>query len=410
MKAEDLRKYFPILEDKVYGKSLIYFDNGATSQRPLSVVQAMEDMNLHHNANIHRAVHSLSSDATAAYEKARDAVKAFINAPAREEIIFTSGTTASINLVAYSFGEKFLKEGDEIILGENEHHSNIVPWQLLAERKSLKIKYLTTKNKGSYLPENLKSLLSPRTRLVCFNHASNVLGILNPVKEMVRICHEASVPVLVDGAQGAVHTKVDVQDLGCDFYAFSAHKIFGPTGVGVLYGRKELLEQMPPFLCGGEMVGTVTLDGTTYAPLPMKFEAGTQNFANVAALPQALELATMVLSDRELNEEMEQTKRYLYDALKAVPGLHLYGDPQEGEWERKLPIFSFTIDGVHHEDLAILLDKMGVAVRSGQMCAEPLMTACDTTGMLRVSLLQYNTLSEAQSFMKCLGKAVSMLK
>lgn len=413
MTVQEFREIFPILSTEVYGKPLVYFDNAATSQRPESVVRMMDDMNLAHNANIHRAVHKLSADATDAYESARDAAQRFLNAESRQEIIFTSGTTAGINLVAYSFGEAFIGRGDEIIVGEAEHHSNLVPWQQLALRKGATLRFLRLNDKCQYDAENLKSLLNERTKLVCFNHASNVLGILNPVKELVGICHSAGVPVLVDGAQGAVHAKVDVQDLDCDFYTFSAHKTFGPTGVGILYGKKNLLEKMPPFLCGGEMVGTVTLEHTTFAPLPMKFEAGTQNFVNAAALVPALELLSKVLSDNNLSENLEQIKQYLYDELLNIEGLKLYGMAgAEGQvpMESKLPVFSFTIDGVHHEDLAILLDKMGVAVRSGQMCAEPVMTKFGVTGMLRASLLQYNTMQEAEYFIKCLKRAVMMLK
>lgn len=412
MKAEELRKYFPILEREVCGKPLLYFDNAATSQRPQAVVDMMSEANLLHNANIHRAVHTLSAKATAAYEKARDAAKAFLNAGHREEIIFTAGTTSAINLVAYSYG-MLLKPGDEIIVGEAEHHSNLVPWQQLALRQGCVLKFLRLGSDNAYSPESLKELLSERTKLVAFNHASNVIGIVNPVKELIDLAHSKGAVVLVDGAQGAVHCKVDVQALDCDFYAFSAHKLFGPTGVGVLYGKKDILEKMPPFLCGGEMVGTVTLEKTTFAPLPMKFEAGTQNFINAAALPPALELISKVLDDNELNAEFEATKEYLLAALKNIEGLHMYGDAGvEGAvgLDRKLPVFSFCIDGVHHEDLAILLDKMGVASRSGQMCAEPLMSHFGQTGMLRVSLLQYNTMQEAQNFIKCLERAVSMLK
>lgn len=405
-----INKEFPILEDKVCGKPLIYFDNAATSQRPLSVVRKMEEMSLHHNANIHRAVHTLSADATVAYENGRNAAMQFINAPSREEVIITSGTTAGINLVAYSFGEAFVHEGDEIIVGEAEHHSNLVPWQQLALRKGAKLKYLRLGDDERYSVENLKSQLSEKTRIVCFNQASNVLGLLNPVKELIEVAHNAGVPVLLDGAQGAVHTRVDVQDLDCDFYVFSAHKLFGPTGVGILYGKKEYLENMPPFLCGGEMVGSVTLEQTTFAPLPMKFEAGTQNFNSAAALPETFEIASKILNDKELNEELDKVKAYLYNSLLSIEGLHMYGKIHNGDLSAKLPVFSFTIDGVHHEDLAILLDKMGVAVRSGQMCAEPLMTRYGVTGMLRVSLLQYNTMEQAQSFVKCLDRAINMLK
>lgn len=413
MTVQEFREIFPILNTEVYGKALVYFDNAATSQRPESVVRMMDDINLAHNANIHRAVHKLSADATEAYEAARDAAQRFLNAESRQEIIFTSGTTAGINLVAYSFGEAFIQSGDEIIVGEAEHHSNLVPWQQLALRKGATLKFLRLNDKCQYDAESLKSLLNKHTKLVCFNHASNVLGILNPVKELVEICHTAGVPVLVDGAQGAVHTKVDVQNLDCDFYVFSAHKTFGPTGVGILYGKKHLLEKMPPFLCGGEMVGTVTLEHTTFAPLPMKFEAGTQNFVNAAALTPALELLSKVLNDNDLSGNLEQVKQYLYDELLNIEGLKLYGmagGDAQVPMESKLPVFSFTIDGVHHEDLAILLDKMGVAVRSGQMCAEPVMTKFGVTGMLRASLLQYNTMQEAEYFIKSLKRAVMMLK
>lgn len=423
MKAVELRKEFPVLDDRnVCGKPLVYFDNAATSQRPKSVVAMQQDMAANHNANIHRAVHTLSAEATDAYESARNAAQKFLGAQSRQEIIFTSGATAAINLVAYSFGERFISQGDEIVVGVAEHHSNFVPWQQLALRKGAKLKYLYPNELGLYTASALESLLTPSTKLVCFTHASNVLGIINPVKELVAVCHDHGVPVLVDGAQGAVHCKVDVRDLDCDFYAFSAHKLFGPTGVGVLYGKQQWLEQMLPFLCGGEMVGTVSVEGTTFAPLPMKFEAGTQNFNSVAALVPALELMDKVLTDKELNEEFEQTVSLLETELRKVDGLHIFGDisdTQDGVQkpgqeiyvlDRKLPVFSFTIDGVHHEDLAILLDKMGVAVRSGQMCAEPLMTHCGVTGMLRVSLLPYNTRKEVESFIKSLHRAVNMLR
>lgn len=410
MDSAQLRKEFPIFERKVYGKDLVYFDNAATSQRPESIVDMQRDMALYHNANIHRAVHALSVEATEAYEQARDAAREFLGAEYRQEIIFTSGATSAINLVAYSFGQKYIREGDEIVIGVAEHHSNFVPWQQLALRNGAKIKYLYPSEYGSYRVEDLEALLSESTKIVCFAHASNVLGIVNPVKEMTAACHARNITVMVDGAQGAAHCRVDVRELDCDFYAFSAHKLFGPTGVGVLYGKKKWLEEMPPFLCGGEMVGTVSLEGTTFAPLPMKFEAGTQNFNAVAALSPALKFASNILNDKELNEELESNKEYLYNALVNFEGLHLYGRASAGEMDSKLPVFSFTIDGAHHEDLAVLLDKMGIAVRSGQMCAEPLMTYCGVTGMLRVSLLQYNTRAEVEYFMKCLERTVRMLK
>lgn len=412
MKVEQIRELFPILGTSVCGKPLVYFDNAATSQRPLSVVGMMNDLNLNHNANIHRAVHTLSADATKAYEDARDAVREYINSACRQEIVFTAGTTSAINLVAYSFGS-LLSAGDEIIVGEAEHHSNLVPWQQLAKRTACTIKYLRLGSDCAYSVQSLESLITDKTKLLCFNHASNVLGIVNPVREFIDLAHRHGVKVLVDGAQGVVHSLIDVQEMDCDFYAFSAHKLFGPTGVGVLYGKKDILEAMPPFLCGGEMVGTVTLEETTFAALPMKFEAGTQNFINAAAFKPALELSRKILSDNELNKELDKIKEYLYAELLAIEGMHIFGmagAAGQVPMDRKLPIFSFTIDGVHHEDLAILLDKMGVASRSGQMCAEPLMTKFGVSGMLRISLLQYNTMDEAVYFIKSLKRAVTMLK
>lgn len=406
MTAEELRKEFPSLERKIHSRPLVYFDNAATSMRPLSVVEYLKDANINHNANIHRAVHLLAVEATDAYEASREQVRSFLGASFREEIIFTSGTTAAINLVSNSFAERYINKGDEVIVGVCEHHSNFVPWQIQCQRKGATIKYLYPGKRGVYEPEDLRSLLSEKTRLVCIAHASNVLGIVNPLPELIALAHNFGAKILVDGAQGAVHCKVNVQALDCDFYAFSAHKLFGPTGVGVLYGKRQLLEEMPPFMYGGEMVGTVSTNGTTFAPLPQKFEAGTQNFINVAALAPALALLDKVLQDKELNDQFNATAAYLQGALKNIEGLHLWGDGEKD----KLPIYSFTVDGVHHEDLAILLDKMGVAVRSGQMCAEPLMAQCGVTGMVRASLLQYNTAAEAEYFVKSLERAIAMLR
>jgi len=408
MNSAQFIELFPILGQRIGGRKLVYFDNAATSQRPQSVVDRMNEVNLTANANIHRAVHTLAAKATDAYEASRDAAQKFLNAPSRKEIIFTSGATSAINLVAHSFSERFIGEGDEIIVGEAEHHSNIVPWQQAAKRRKAQVVYLRMDADGLYNIDDLETLITPKTRIVCIAHASNVLGVVNPIAKAAAICHAHGVPILVDGAQGVVHTKVDVQELGCDFYAFSAHKVYGPTGVGVLWGRSELLEKMPPFMCGGEMVGTVSLEGTTFAPLPMKFEAGTQNFANVAALKTALEIADNVLKDNELNNELEAVSEYIADHLERIEGLHLYGASLKGR--QRFPIFSFTVDGAHHEDLAILLDKMGIAVRSGQMCAEPLMNHFGVTGMLRASLLPYNTMEEAEYFIQSLKKAIEMLR
>ena len=407
MNVHEIRSMFPALSRKVYGKDLVYFDNAATSQRVQSVLDEWNRISAESNANIHRAVHRLADEATQAYEAARDAVKGFLNASAREEIVFTSGTTAAVNLVAFSFGEAFVKEGDEVVVTEAEHHSNIVPWQLMCKRKGAVLKVLPVDDSGHLKVEMLDEILSEKTRIVAVTHISNVLGIVNPVKDIIAKCHERNVPVLVDGAQGAVHCKVDVQDMDCDFYVFSGHKLYAATGTGVLYGKKRWLDQMPPYMGGGEMVGTVTFAETTYAPLPMKFEAGTQNFASAATLKQAVEFINL-LNDNELIEYNDKVRDYLLDYFNSDERIRLFGVPR-GTSEEKIPLFSFVVEGVHHEDLALILDKMGIAVRSGQMCAEPLMDRFGVTGMLRVSVAPYNTMEEAEYFVKCLDRAIGML-
>ena len=403
----EIRSLFPALSQKVYGKDLVYFDNAATSHRSREVIDVWNRMSIESNANIHRAVHRLADEATQAYEASRDAVKDFLNASSREEIIFTSGTTAAVNLVAFSFGEAFVGEGDEVIVTEAEHHSNIVPWQMMCRRKGAVLKVLPVDDSGHLMVEKLDELLSERTRIVAVTHISNVLGLVNPVKEIIDKCHSAGVPVLVDGAQGIVHCQVDVQDLDCDFYVFSGHKMYAATGTGVLYGKKKWLDAMPPYMGGGEMVGTVTFAETTYAPLPMKFEAGTQNFASTATLKPAIELFNL-LNNNELKQYESEIRDYLLDVFLNDDRITLYGVPR-GTNEEKIPLFSFSVRGVHHEDLALILDKMGIAVRSGQMCAEPLMDRFGVTGMLRVSLAPYNTMQEAEYFVKCLNKAIDML-
>ena len=407
MTVAEIRELFPALSRKVYGKDLVYFDNAATSQRVVSVIDEWKRISSESNANIHRAVHRLADEATQAYEMARDSVREFINAESREEVIFTSGTTASINLVAYSFGEAFVSEGDEVIVTEAEHHSNIVPWQMLCQRKGAFLKVVPVDDDGYLMLDKLESLISDKTRIVAVTHISNVLGLINPVKDIVSICHSRGVPVLIDGAQGAVHCRVDVQDYDCDFYVFSGHKLYAATGTGVVYGKRKWLEKMPPFMCGGEMVGTVSFEKTTFAPLPMKFEAGTQNFASAATLKPAVEFLKL-LNDNNLIAEIDQIRDYLLDEFKSDERIRLYGVPR-GTDQDKIPLFSFTVNGVHHEDLALILDKMGIAVRSGQMCAEPLMDRYGVTGMLRVSLAPYNTMQEAEYFVKCLDKAINML-
>lgn len=407
MNVQDIRALFPALSRKVYGKDLVYLDNAATSQRVQSVLDEWNRISSESNANIHRAVHCLAGEATQAYEAARDAVRQFLNAETREEIVFTSGTTAAINLVAFCFGEAYVNEGDEVIVTEAEHHSNIVPWQMMCRRKGAVLKVIPVDDDGYLRVEMLDDLLSEKTRIVAVTHISNVLGIVNPVKDIIRKCHSRGVPVLVDGAQGIVHCNVDVRDLDCDFYVFSGHKMYAATGTGVLYGKRKWLEAMPPYMGGGEMVGTVNFEETTYAPLPMKYEAGTQNFASAATFKQAIDFINL-LSDSELIKEYDKIRDYLLEVFRNDERIVLYGVPR-GTNEDKIPLFSFTVNGVHHEDLALILDKMGIAVRSGQMCAEPLMDRFGVTGMLRVSFAPYNTMEEAQYFVKCLNKAIYML-
>ena len=407
MNVKDIRSMFPALSRKVYGRDLVYFDNAATSQRVQSVLDEWNRISSESNANIHRAVHRLADEATQAYEQARDSVRDFINAESREEIVFTSGTTAAVNLVAFCFGEAYVKEGDEVIVTEAEHHSNIVPWQMMCRRKGAVLKVLQVDDNGHLMVEKLADLITERTRIMAVTHISNVLGLVNPVKEIIKICHDRGVPVLVDGAQGIVHCNVDVRDLDCDFYVFSGHKMYAATGTGVLYGKMKWLEPMPPYMGGGEMVGTVTFAETTYAPLPMKFEAGTQNFASAATLKQAVDFVN-TLSDKELVKNIDDIRDYLLTTLLNDDRIKVYGVPR-GTYDEKIPLFSFTVRGVHHEDLALILDKMGIAVRSGQMCAEPLMDRFGVTGMLRVSVAPYNTMEEAQYFVKCLDKAINML-
>ena len=406
MNTEEFRKLFPSLEASVYGRPLVYLDNAATSQRPSSVIRKWEDLSLSANANIHRAVHKLAVDATEEYESTRETVRSFINAQSREEIIFTSGATGSMNLVAFSFGETFVGEGDEIVVSEAEHHSDIVPWQMLCERKNAVLKVLPVDDEGHLEVDKLETLVTPRTKIVAVTHVSNVLGIVNPVKEIVRICHSKGCPVLVDGAQGIVHTKVDVQDLDCDFYAFSGHKIYAATGTGVLYGKKQWLDMMVPYQGGGEMIANVSFKKTTYAPLPGKFEAGTQNFNSVPTLKNALETAQLAF-DGEIQAQQEAVSEYVLSTLLSDPRIRLFGVPRGTE--NKTPIFSFCVEGAHHEDLALIMDKMGVAVRSGQMCAEPLMDRFGVTGMLRASFAPYNTMQEAEIFIKSLERAIGML-
>ncbi|MBR5700234.1 MAG: SufS family cysteine desulfurase [Bacteroidales bacterium] len=407
MKPEEIRSQFPALGQTVYGKPLVYLDNAATAQRPWAVLDKERQLASTVNGNIHRAVHKLAVDATEEYEKTRDAVRDFLNAGSREEIVFTSGTTMSINLVASCFGEAFIGEGDEVIVSVAEHHSNIVPWQLLCQRKKATLKVLDVDEFGGLQVDTLEKLISQRTKIVAISHISNVLGLVNPVSEIIQIAHAHDIPVLVDGAQGSIHEKVDVKAMDCDFYAFSGHKVYGATGTGVLYGKKKWLDAMPPYMGGGEMIETVRFSRTTFAPVPGKFEAGTQNFNAVPTLQEALQLARRFQEDVEVAQNEYAITQFLLDTLTADSRIHLVGVPRGTQV--KVPLFSFTVEGAHHEDIALILDKMGIAVRSGQMCAEPLMDRFGVTGMLRVSFAPYNTMEEAEYFVKCLNKAIAML-
>ena len=403
--VEEIRKQFPALSAHVYGKPLVYLDNAATAMRPQSVVDTWSQSVLAGNANIHRAVHYLAGVATEAYEGARDCVQAFVNAGSREEIVFTSGATAAVNLVAFSFGEAFIGEGDEVIVSTSEHHSNIVPWQLLCERKKAVLKVLDIRENGTLAVEQLEKLLSQRTKIVAISHISNVLGLVNPVREIAQICHAHGVPVLVDGAQGIVHEPVDVQALDCDFYVFSGHKLYAATGTGVLYGKRKWLDAMPPYMGGGEMIKSVSFTKTTFAPLPEKFEAGTQNFNGAPTLVPAIRFVQEARANAAVQAEQAAITEYVYTKLTEDERITLYGT----SLEQKIPLFSFAVKGAHHEDLALIMDKMGVALRSGQMCAEPLMDRLGVTGLLRASFGPYNTLQEAEYFIKCLDKAINML-
>ena len=396
-----IRDEFPQLSRTVYGKPLVYLDNAATSLRPRSVINRWTRSAESQTANLHRAVHRVAVEATEAYEAARDAVKSFINAPGREEIIFTSGATHSINLAAFSIGEAFIAPGDEIIVSEAEHHSNLVPWQMLCARKGAKLVKLPVDDSGHLRIDLLPGLIGPHTKLVCVAHISNVLGLVNPIKEISEICRSRGVLLFVDGAQGVVHQRVDVQDLGCDFYAFSGHKMYCVPGTGVLWGRRALLEKMLPMFGGGEMIETVRWDNSTWAPLPRKFEAGTQNISGVPCFVSAIEMLKQMPQDDDLRD-------YVYGELARTPGLRVFGTTSD--LSEKAPLFSFAVEGAHHEDLALILDKMGIALRSGQMCAEPLMDRMGVTGMLRASFAPYNTMQEAEYFIDSLHKAIRMLR
>ena len=402
--VELIRKDFPILSREVNGKALVYLDSGATAQKPECVVELINRLHREYNANIHRGVHRLSEDMTQMYEAARERIREFIGAKQREEVIFTAGATASLNTVAYAWSERFLSAGDNIIISEMEHHSNIVPWQVVATRKGAQIRVLPFDDEGRLMTERLDELMDERTRLVAITQASNTLGTRPDLEQIIDKAHAIGAHVVVDGCQGVVHGGVDVQKLGCDFYAFSGHKLYGPTGIGVLYGRRELLEQMPPFLCGGDMVDRVSFEKTTYAPLPLKFEAGTANFIGAIGLGEAVRyLSGLDLEAVECHEA--QLTAYAQAQLERIDGLRIYG-----KCSGKSSIVSFNIDGVHHYDVGMILDKLGIAVRTGQHCAEPVMAHYGVTGMCRASIAMYNTREEIDALCRGVERAVRMLR
>ena len=399
-----IRNLFPILHRKVKGKDLVYFDNAATSQKPIQVIDALVNYYTHYNANIHRGLHTLADEATAAYEAARVAVQEFIGASLHEEIIFTKGTTESINLVARSWGSAFLQKGDEIIISSLEHHANIVPWQMIAEEKGAILKVIPMDDNGRLDMDAYSNMLSDKTKFVSIVHVSNALGIINPVEEIIALAHEKNALVLLDGAQSSVHLDIDVKKLDCDFYVFSGHKIYGPTGVGVLYGKKALLEKMPPFLGGGEMIKEVTFEKTTYNELPFKFEAGTPNIADVIVMKPAIEFINKY-GKSNIRAHEEELLAYATSKLKEIAGLKIIGDV-----ENKVSVISFVIEGVHPQDLAILLDNQGIAVRTGHHCAQPLMQRLGIVGTTRVSFAAYNTLAEIDVLIAALHKSLKMLR
>lgn len=397
-----VREDFPILSRQIYGKPLVYFDNGATTQKPLCVLDAMRNEYLNVNANVHRGVHYLSQQATDLHEAARETVRKFINAPKVEEVIFTRGTTESLNLVVSSFGDRFLSEGDEVIVSVMEHHSNIVPWQLLAAKKGIAIKVIPMTDEGDVIMEEYEKLFNEKTRIVSITQVSNVLGTINPVKEMIRIAHEHEVPVMVDGAQSTPHMKVDVQDLDCDFFAFSGHKIYGPTGIGVLYGKEKWLDEMPPYQGGGEMIESVSFEKTTFEKLPFKFEAGTPDYVATHGLATALNYVTELGLDNIFAHEQELT-RYTMEQMKEIPGMRLFGTSQH-----KDAVISFLVGDIHHLDMGTLLDRLGIAVRTGHHCAEPLMHRLGISGTVRASFALYNTKEEVDALVAGIKRVSQM--
>ena len=402
--VEKIREEFPILSREVYGKPLIYLDSAATAQKPRCVVERMAKLLLNDNANIHRGVHLLSEEMTAEYEKARESVRQFIGAECREEVIFTSGATMSLNLVATSWCEKFLHEGDNVVVSHIEHHSNIVPWQLATERKGAELRVIPVAEDGTLELEKLDTLIDEHTKVVAVTQASNTLGTRPDLATIIAKAHSVGAVVVVDGCQGVVHGGVDVRSLDCDFYAFSGHKLYGPTGIGVLYGKRELLDKMPPYMGGGDMVDKVTFAKTTYAPLPLKFEAGTSNYIGAVGLAESIKFLQR-FSAEEIEQHERELLNYATEQLLQIEGVRIYGTT-----ENKSPIISFNVEGCDHYDIGMILDKMGVAVRTGHHCAEPVMARYGTNGVVRASIALYTNKDDIDALVKAVKRAVSMLK
>jgi cysteine desulfurase/selenocysteine lyase len=398
-----IREQFPILRREVKGRPLVYLDNAATSQKPQVVIDALVNYYSNYNANIHRGIHTLAEEATAAFEATRDAVQQFINASSREEIIFTRGTTEGINLVAFTWGRQNIKAGDEVIISEMEHHSNIVPWQIVCEEKGAKLKVIPVSDGGELLMDEYHKLLSPKTKVVSVVHASNALGTVNPVQEIIDAAHKAGAVVVIDGAQSSVHLDIDVQQMDCDFFAFSSHKVYGPTGVGVLYGKKSLLESMPVFEGGGEMIKDVTFEKTIYNDLPYKYEAGTPNIADTIAFKAALDFVKSI-GKEDIRAHEDELLAYATVQLQEIPGLTIVGKARE-----KVSVVSFIIDKTHPQDIGILLDNRGIAVRTGHHCAQTLMECYGISGTVRASFAMYNTREEIDELVAGLQKTIKML-
>jgi len=395
-----IRSDFPLLQKKVYGKPLVYFDNGATTQKPLCVMEEVRKVYTEYNGNVHRGVHAMSDQTSEAYEGAREKVRSFINAGKAEEVVFTSGTTGSINAIAFSFGERYIRQGDEIIVSELEHHANIVPWQMLCQRKGAVLRVIPFNEAGELKTDEYLKLLSPRTRIVAVTQVSNALGTVVPLEEIIRPAHSMDIPVLVDGAQGIQHGITDVQSLDCDFYVFSGHKIYGPTGIGVMYGKEKWLSELPPYQGGGDMVDTVTFEKTTYNLLPFRFEAGTMNYAGAIGLGRALDYVAGLGRDEILMRE-KTLLAYATDRLSSVKGLRIYGQAAE-----KICTLSFLLENIHQYDTGMILDKLGIAVRTGTHCAQPVMDHYGIQGTVRASLCFYNTLEEIDA----LGTGIEKVK